>query len=61
MKQSNMSNHPSRYQKIGRIKQRQIGHLKPSQSKTVTFEVTVPSDEEYFHPYDEPYCKVQLV
>ncbi|WP_210468401.1 PIG-L family deacetylase [Sporosarcina sp. 6E9] len=30
-----------------------IKHLKPNESKTITFNVTVPNDEEYFHPYNE--------
>ncbi|MCM3740596.1 NEW3 domain-containing protein [Oceanobacillus luteolus] len=32
----------------------QIGHLKPNQSKTVTFEITAPRNAEYFEPYGEP-------
>ena len=29
-----------------------IKHLKPNETKTVTFKVTVPKNEQYFHPYD---------
>ncbi|RTR27828.1 hypothetical protein EKG37_18220 [Robertmurraya yapensis] len=38
----------------------QVKHLKPGESKTVTFAVTVPSDAEYFQPYDESVLKAQL-
>ena len=38
----------------------EIKHLKPSESKTVTFNVTVPSDEEYFHPYDESILQSKI-
>ncbi|MFT4416340.1 NEW3 domain-containing protein [Fredinandcohnia humi] len=35
-------------------------HLKPGESKTVTFNVTVPSDAEYFKPYDHAVIQAQL-
>ncbi len=38
----------------------QVKHLKPGESKTVTFTVTVPSDAEYYQPYDEAVLKGQL-
>ncbi|MGY0691961.1 NEW3 domain-containing protein [Virgibacillus sp. FSP13] len=34
--------------------ERQLKHLMPNESKTITFNITVPADAEYFHPYDEP-------
>jgi LmbE family N-acetylglucosaminyl deacetylase len=38
-----------------------IKHLKPNESKTVTFKVTVPNDEEYFHPYDESILQSKIM
>ncbi|WHX98421.1 NEW3 domain-containing protein [Neobacillus sp. DY30] len=37
-----------------------VNHLKPGESKTVTFNVTVPSDAEYYQPYGDDVIKVQL-
>ncbi|SDN46281.1 NEW3 domain-containing protein [Bacillus sp. OK048] len=38
----------------------QVKHLKPGESKTVTFNVTVPSDAEYYQPYGDAVIKAQL-
>ena len=37
-----------------------VKHLNPGESKTVTFLVTVPTDGEYYQPYDEAVIKTQL-
>lgn len=37
-----------------------VKHLKPGESKTVTFNVTVPSDAEYYQPYGDAVIKAQL-
>ena len=37
-----------------------VKHLKPGESKAVTFHVTVPTDEKYYQPYDEAVIKTQL-
>ena len=37
-----------------------IKHLKPNESKTVTFNVSVPDDEQYFHPYDESIIQSKI-
>ncbi|QUW22821.1 PIG-L family deacetylase [Sporosarcina sp. Marseille-Q4063] len=39
----------------------EINHLKPNESKTVTFNVTIPNDEEYFHPYDESIIQSKIM
>jgi LmbE family N-acetylglucosaminyl deacetylase len=39
---------------------REVNHLKPGESKTVTFDVTVPSDADYYQPYDEAVLKAKL-
>ena len=38
-----------------------IKHLKPNESKTVIFNVTVPEDEHYFHPYDESVIQSKIM
>ncbi|MEH7247616.1 NEW3 domain-containing protein [Neobacillus niacini] len=38
----------------------QVKHLKPGESKTVTFNVTVPSSAEYYQPYGDAVIKAQL-
>ena len=38
----------------------QVKHLKPGESKTVTFNVTVPADAEYYQPYGDAVIKAQL-
>nr|WP_309100186.1 NEW3 domain-containing protein [Fredinandcohnia onubensis] len=38
----------------------QLKHLKPGESKTVSFNVTVPADAEYFQPYDHASIQAQL-
>ena len=38
----------------------QVKHLKPGESKTVTFNVTVPSNAEYYQPYGDAVIKAKL-
>ncbi|PAE21126.1 hypothetical protein CHH80_08570 [Bacillus sp. 7504-2] len=38
----------------------ELKHLKPGESKTVTYNVTVPKKAEYFHPYDEAVLQAQI-
>ncbi|WP_067727641.1 NEW3 domain-containing protein [Oceanobacillus damuensis] len=37
-----------------------IGQLEPNQSTTVTFDITVPSDADYFDPYGEPVLQGKI-
>lgn len=37
-----------------------VNHLNPGESKTIIFNVTVPSDAEYFQPYDEAVLQAQV-
>ncbi|MFJ5761976.1 NEW3 domain-containing protein [Neobacillus sp. NPDC093182] len=38
----------------------EVKHLKPGESKTVTFNVTVPANAEYYNPYGDAVLKAQL-
>ncbi|WP_010676539.1 NEW3 domain-containing protein [Bacillus timonensis] len=38
----------------------QLKHLKPGEAKTVSFNVTVPADAEYFQPYDHAVIQAEL-
>lgn len=38
----------------------ELKHLKPGESKTVTFNVTVPKKAEYFHPYDKAVLQAKI-
>ena len=37
-----------------------LKHLKPGESKTAVFEVNVPENASYYHPYDDPIIKPQV-
>jgi LmbE family N-acetylglucosaminyl deacetylase len=38
----------------------EVKHLKPGESKSVTFNVTVPANAEYYNPYGDAVLKAQL-
>lgn len=38
----------------------QTGTLKPGESAEVTYQVKVPEDAEFYHPYDEPALKAEV-
>lgn len=48
---------PDKWKKEGVTK---VNHLKPGETKLITFNVTVPSDAEYFQPYDEAVLQAQV-
>ncbi|MFD1168248.1 NEW3 domain-containing protein [Oceanobacillus caeni] len=37
-----------------------IKHLKPGESKSVTYTVNIPDDAEYFNPYEEPIIQTKI-
>ena len=48
---------PENWNQVG---SQDIGHLKPNQSKTVTFDITVPHDAPYYDPYGEPVLQGKI-
>lgn len=48
---------PENWNQVG---SQNIGQLKPNQSKTVTFDITVPHDAPYYDPYGEPILQGKI-